>query len=148
MKERKTSRLVLLWWISWISWNILFIVPIQTWLEVSNVAHLARALVRLMGKQLLDGKENTESDPAVNISNLIRNFFQSLFVFSGVTVQSGLVSVVALHRINTMKLLLDTRLCSQPAIPGDIIQFLISISLYIYIFKVQFLSQQHQTQAW
>ena len=36
-------------------------------------------------------------------------------------------------RINTMELLLDTRLCCQPAIPGDIIQFLISIFLYIYL---------------
>ena len=134
MRERKTSRLVLLWWISWISWNKLFIVPIQTWLEVSNVAHLATAWVRLMGKQLLDGKEPTVSDPAVNIFNLIfiRNSFQSLFVFRCVAVQSlqsGL-SVVALLRINTMKLLLDTRLC-QPAIPDDII-FNIYISLYIY----------------
>ena len=32
-----------------------------------------------------------------------------------------------------MELLLDTRLCCQPAIPGDIIQFLISIFLYIYL---------------
>ena len=109
-----------------------------------------------MGKQLLDGKEPTVSDPAVNIFNLIfiRNSFQSLFVFRRVAVQSlqsGL-SVVALLRINTMKLLLDPRL-SQPAIAADII-FNIYISLYISIskyhiyIKVPLLSQQHQTQAW